>query len=578
MSTPIENIRHSFAHLLAAAVARLYPKVKFAIGPTIENGFYYDFDSVEIGEKDLPKIEKEMKKIAAGNHVFKKEMWSLAKARSYFKKVSATYKLELIKDLEKEGSKKVGMVHTGDVFLDLCRGGHVKSTKELPLDAFKLRRVAGAYWKGSEKNAMLTRVYGIAFNTKKELNEYLQQQEEAEKRDHKKLGKELGLFTFSDLVGPGLPLFTPKGTILFRELQEFSENLKREINFTEVHIPHLAKIDLYKVSGHAEKFKDDIFYVKGKESEFILKPMNCPHHVQIYASEPRSYRDLPVRFFETTTTYRDEQTGELGGLTRVRSITMDDSHIFAREDQIEQEFNNIIKQIQKVVRAFEIKDYTIRLSLRDEKNKKAYLGTDKIWKDSQRIMEQILKKNNIKYFKAEGEATFYGPKMDFMIKDSLGRQWQISTIQLDFNMPERFSLEYTDEKGKAKRPVMIHSAFLGSIERFMGIMIEHFAGAFPFWLAPEQIWIVPVSEKFNKYAMTVKENLKDFRVVVRDENETLGKKIRNGELQKIPYIIIVGEKEQKSGKIAIRARKKGGGSLSTVSTIKNFVKNIKIGP
>ena len=575
MANSIENTRHSFAHLLAAAVKNLYPKVKFGIGPTIENGFYYDFDNVEIGEKDLPKIEKEVIKIAKMGYKFKKEEWDTEKAREYFKKDEATYKLELIDDLEKEGEKKVGMVHMGEAFLDLCLGGHVNNTKELPLDAFKLTRVAGAYWRGDEKNPMLTRVYGVAFETKKELEAYLTQQEEAEKRDHKKLGKELGLFTFSELIGSGLPLFTPKGTVIWNELQKFSEALKREAGYLNVHIPHITKPDLYKISGHLEKFKNDIFYVKGKSSEFILKPMNCPHHTQIYSSSMRSYKDLPVRFYETTTTYRDEQAGELAGLTRVRSITTDDSHSFAREDQIEQEFDALIKGVLKVVKAFELTDYKIRLSLRDEHNKKAYIGDDALWNKAQKQMEDMLKKNKINYERVEGEAAFYGPKMDFMIHDSLGRQWQISTIQLDLNMPARFGLEYIDKDGSKKTPVMIHSAFLGSLERFMGILIEHYAGAFPLWLAPEQIWIIPVSEKFNTYAVGVANTLQkeDLRVVVRNENETLGKKIREGQLQKIPYLLIVGEKEEKSKKISVRDRAKGDLGLSTIS---EFIKNVKI--
>jgi len=594
MSTSIENTRpfdklrarHSFAHLLAAAVKNLYPKVKFGIGPTIENGFYYDFDNIELGEKDLPKIKKEMIKVAKAGHEFKKEEWDADKAREYFKKEKATYKLKLIDDLKKEGEKspsrkasegqgKVGMVHLGEAFLDLCRGGHVKNTKDLPLDAFKLTRVAGAYWRGDEKNPMLTRVYGVAFETKGKLEAYLIQQEEAEKRDHKKLGKELGLFTFSDLIGSGLPLFTPRGTIIWNELIAFSETLKREAGYQNVHIPHIAKPDLYKISGHLEKFKDDIFYVKGKDSEFILKPMNCPHHTQIYASAMRSYKDLPVRFYETTTAYRDEQAGELGGLTRVRSITTDDSHAFVREDQIEQEFDALLKGILRVVEKFKLDTYKIRLSLRDETNTKAYLGDDALWSTAQKEMEGILKKNKINYEKAEGEAAFYGPKMDFMINDSLGRQWQISTIQLDLNMPARFGLEYIDQDGNKKTPVMIHSAFLGSIERFMGIIIEHYAGAFPLWLAPEQVWIVPVSEKFDTYASDVAHSLEEenVRVIVRGENETLGKKIREGQLQKIPYLLIVGEKEEESQKISVRDRTKGDLGLSTV---KEFVENVKI--
>jgi threonyl-tRNA synthetase len=570
----LENIRHSFAHLLAGAVKRLYPDAKFGIGPTIEDGFYYDFSNIKIGEEDLPKIQKEMVKIAKQAYEFRKEEWDVDKAREYFKKEGAAYKLELIGDLEKEGEEKVGMVHMGDIFLDLCRGGHIENTKDLPLDAFKLTRVAGAYWRGDEKNPMLTRVYGVAFETKEKLDEYLAQQEEAIKRDHKKLGKQLELFTFSELVGSGLPLFTPKGTILWNKLQKFSETLKREAGYLNVHIPHITKPDLYRASGHLEKFKDDIFYVRGKDSDFILKPMNCPHHTQIYASSPHSYKDLPVRLYETTTAYRDEQAGELGGLTRVRSITTDDSHSFAREDQIEQEFDLLIKGVLKVVQSFDLSDYKIRLSLRDEKNKTAYLGDDNTWQDAQAQMEEILKKHKINYEKAEGESAFYGPKMDFIIKDSMGREWQISTIQLDLNMPGRFGLEYIDHEGNKKTPIMIHSAFLGSIERFMGILIEHYAGAFPFWLSPEQIWIVPVSEKFNDYARNVLTQVRDlFRVSIKEGNDTLGKKIREGQMQKVPYLIIVGEKEEKSKKISVRHREKGDTGLSTV---KEFVKNVMV--
>lgn len=412
----------------------------------------------------------------------------------------------------------------GSAFLDLCRGGHVKNTKDLPLDAFKLTRVAGAYWRGSEKNPMLTRVYGVAFNTKEELETYLKQLVEAEKRDHKKLGRELGLFTFSELVGPGLPLFTPKGTMIRNILRNFVENLERKYGYEEVWIPHLAKPELYKVSGHLEKFAKDLFYVKSsplltKEgssdrsrrgvvgSDFILKPMNCPHHTQIYKSQMRSYKDLPIRYFETTTVYRDEQAGELGGLTRVRSITQDDGHCFLREDQIAQDFEINLKIQQELAQKVELKDYWIRLSLRDEKNRQAYLGDDATWQKAQEEMEELLKKHEIKYETKEGEAAFYGPKMDFMAKDSLGREWQFSTIQLDFNLPQRFGLEYTSEDGSKKTPVMMHRAFMGSIERFMAMLIEHYAGAFPFWLAPEQIWIVPISEKFNKYAEEVAKQL-----------------------------------------------------------------------
>lgn len=384
-----------------------------------------------------------------------------------------------------------------------------------------------------------------------------------EKHDHRKLGKILGLFTFSELVGSGLPLFTPKGTIVRKILIDFVENLERQYGYQQVWIPHITKQDLYRLSGHLEKFKEDLFYVKGKDSNFILKPMNCPHHTQIYKSQLWSYRDLPVRYFETTTVYRDEQAGELGGLTRVRSVTQDDGHAFLREDQISKEIDINLKIQQELIKAVHIKDYWIRLSLRDEKDKKAYLGDDAIWKQAQREMEQILKQYKIPYMKAQGEAAFYGPKLDFMAKDNLGREWQLSTIQLDLNMPKRFGLEYTAENGSKRTPVMIHRAFMGSVERFMAMLIEHFAGAFPLWLSPEQVWILPVSDKHVSYAKTVEgklqQSLPELRVKLRDENETLGKKIREGETQKIPYLLVVGEKEK--AKSAVSPRKRGAGDL-----------------
>ena len=561
-SKSLDNIRHSFAHLLAAAVQKLYPKAQLGIGPVIENGFYYDFGNVTISNKDLARIEKEVRSLAKKNLSFKKELWPRQKAIQHYKKEKQPFKLDLIREFLKEKKNaRVGMVHTGDVFLDLCRGGHVKNTKELPLDAFKLSHVAGAYWRGSEKNPMLVRVYGAAFKTKKELEAYLQQLKEAEQRDHRKLGQTLELFTFSELVGSGLPLFTPKGTIMRKVLSDFIEDLERQYGYQEVWIPHITKPELYRVSGHLEKFKEDLFYVKGKDSDFIMKPMNCPHHTQIYKSQFRSYRDLPVRYFETTTVYRDEQAGELGGLTRVRSLTQDDGHAFLREDQIATEIDVNLQIQQGLVKALRLKNYWIRLSLRDEKNKKAYLGDDATWKRSQREMEQILKRHKISYTKVDGEAAFYGPKMDFMAKDSLQREWQFSTIQLDFNMPERFGLEYIAENGKRKTPVMIHRAFMGSIERFMAMLIEHYAGVFPVWLAPEQVWIVPLSDKFLSYAKKVEERLKkelpQLRIHLKDENETLGKKIREGEVQKIPYLLIVGEKEQKQNTVSVRKQGKG---------------------
>lgn len=577
----IENIRHSFAHLLAAGIKKHYPKAQLGIGPTIEHGFYYDFGSVDISQKDLNRLEKEMRSLAKRNLAFKKELWLTKKAETYYKKEKQPFKLDLIKELSKgKRDSKVGMVYMGGSFLDLCKGGHVKNTKELPLDAFKLTRVAGAYWRGDEKNPMLTRVYGVSFQTKKELQEYLLQLAEAEKRDHRKLGQALGLFTFSELVGSGLPLFTPKGTIVRKVLSDFIENLERKYGYQQVWIPHITKPDLYRISGHLEKFKDDLFYVKGKDSEFVLKPMNCPHHTQIYKAQLHSYRDLPVRYFETTTVYRDEQAGELGGLTRVRAFTQDDGHAFLRHDQIANEIDINLRIQQELIKAVDIKEHWIRLSLRDEKNKKAYLGDDLIWKRAQREMEEILKQYKIPYTKVEGEAAFYGPKLDFMAKDSLGREWQFSTIQLDFNMPKRFGLEYISQDGSKKTPVMIHRAFMGSIERFMAMLIEHYAGAFPLWLAPEQIWIVPVSDKFVTYANKVKDEMQSMiphlRIALRDENETLGKKIREGEMQKIPYLLIVGEKEEAKSIVSVRKRTKGDlGSMSINDFIKELAEELK---
>lgn len=555
----IDKIRHSLAHITAYAVCEIFGKVQLGIGPVIENGFYYDIDfkgKKKLTLADLPKIEKRMKELIGQDIKFKKKMASKAEARKIFK--NQPYKLELIKEISE---KQAGLYESGD-FTDLCRGPHVKSTKEINPDAFKLTKVAGAYWRGSEKNPMLTRIYGVAFDTKRELGEYLQLQAEAEKRDHRKLGRLLGLFTFSELVGPGLPLFTPKGTILRNVLISFIEDLERSYGFQQVWIPHLAKPDLYRVSGHLEKFKDDIFYVKGKETELILKPMNCPHHIQLYKTETRSYKDLPIRYFETSTVYRDEKLGELSGLTRVRSVTQDDGHVFLREDQIAQEFEINLKIQKELMRTVGFGKYWIRLSLRDEKNKKAYLGDDATWKKSQTEMEKLLKKQKVNYEVKKGEAAFYGPKMDFLVQDSLGREWQLSTIQLDLNLPRRFQLEYTAENGTKKTPVIIHRAFMGAVERFIAIIIEHFDGNFPLWLAPEQIWIVPVSRKFNTFANKIEKELREkgngqLRLSLKDENETLGKKIRGGQIQKIPYLLIVGEKEKKTNSVSLRERKKG---------------------
>lgn len=546
------RIRHSFAHVLAAAVRKFYPKAQFGIGPVIENGFYYDFGNIKIGEEDLPKIEEEMRKIAADTHKFRKELWSLAKATAYYKKEKQPFKLDLIKDFKKQSTIsnqqfRVGMVYTGDVFLDLCRGGHVKNTSELSLDAFKLTKIAGAYWRGDANNPMLTRVYGVAFQTKKELQNYVTTMEEAEKRDHRKLGRELGLFVFSEPVGPGLPLFTPKGMAVLQQIKDYSRKLRKEIGYQEVQTPHINKAELFKTSGHYDKFKDDMFHVRSNyaKEEYFLKPMNCPQHTQLFASELHSYKDMPVRYADFAMLYRDEKPGELSGLSRLRAFSQDDGHSFCREDQIEEEFNHILDAVEKAMKTYHM-ECTIRLSLRDEKQKEKYLGDDATWRKSQRILKKLLENKKIKFEAIRGEAAFYGPKMDIMAKDSLGREWQLSTIQLDLNMAGRFGLEYIDEKGKRKTPVMIHAAIVGSPERFFGVLLEHYAGAFPVWLSPEQVWILSVSEKFSSFTQDVKKTLLShnsaFRVTIREENETLGRKIRTGEMHKIPYLLIVGEK------------------------------------
>ena len=567
------KMRHSTAHLLAAAVLKLWPKARFGVGPVVEEGFYYDIEipDYKLSLEDLEKIEEEMRRLKEQNLEFKREEIAIDEAIKLFEDLGQVYKIELLNDLKEHGTTvfseiysndsspkeqkvdRVSIYTTGD-FIDLCRGPHVDSTQDIGV--FKLTKLAGAYWRGDENNPQLQRIYGVAFETKEELEKYLNLQEEIKKRDHRVLGRKLDLFTSSELVGQGLPLFTPKGTIVRDLLQNFVEDLNRQNGYLHVWIPHITKPDLYKVSGHWDKFKDDLFHVQGKDSEFALKPMNCPHHTQIYASKPRSYRDLPIRFYETTTVYRDEKSGELGGLTRVRCITQDDGHLFIRDDQIEQEFDLLLEMQWKVLQAIGLTDYWIRLSLRDPNNKEAYLGDDEIWEKAQKTMADILEKRGIKYIPAEGEAAFYGPKMDLMAKDSLGREWQLSTIQLDFNMPVRFNLTYTDKEGKDRHPIMIHRAFLGSIERIIGVLIEHFAGAFPLWLSPVQVVLVPVGEGHIGWCRELAKELtdKNIRVEVDASNETVGNKIRKAQESKVPYMLVVGDKEIESGQLSIRKR------------------------
>ncbi len=551
----IEKIRHSLAHLLASAVMEFYPKTKLGIGPAIENGFYYDMAfPKEFKPEDLPKIEARMKELISENQEFVGKKISKIKAKNLFKK--QPYKLELIKDI-KEGTLTT---YQNGAFLDLCKGGHVENTREIDPNSFKLTKIAGAYWRGDEKNKMLTRIYGVAFENTQKLQEYLKMQEEAGKRDHRVLGQELDLFTISEKVGKGLPLFTPKGTLLRELLNDYSQELRAQKGWQKVWSPHITKNDLYKTSGHWDKFGDELFLVKSQETkdELVMKPMNCPHHQQIYASRPHSYKDLPIKYMETTTVYRDEKAGELLGLSRVRSITQDDSHTFCTPDQIEQIYQELIEVTKEFYEKVGMK-LRARLSFRDPKNPKKYLGDIKLWKQAEDILLKIAKSNNLDYFITEGEAAFYGPKIDFMAIDALGREWQLATPQLDFVQPERFGLTYTDKEGKAQTPVMIHFALMGSIERFLSVYIEHTAGNFPLWLAPVQIALLPITDKHHQYASEVADKLRTagFRLQMMNENETLGKKIREAEMQKIPYILILGDKEIVANSVGVRQRGKG---------------------
>ncbi len=565
----IEHIRHSLAHLLAGAVQKKYPKVKLGIGPTIENGFYYDFflpKGVTLGEQDFSWIQEEMRKMISSALPFSGKKTTSPAAKKIFK--DQPFKVELIDEFRK-AKKPITIYYTGGsrikdqgsiVFMDLCKGGHVKNTREIPADAFRLTKVAGAYWRGDEKNKMLTRVYGVAFETKKELDEYLKMLEEAEKRDHKKLGRELDLFVFSDLVGPGLPLFTPKGTLLRVLLDNFVWQLREKRGYARVEIPHITKKELYETSGHWEKFKDELFRIKTREGhEFAMKPMNCPHHTQIYARRAWSYRELPQRYASTTMCYRDEQTGELSGLSRVRAFAQDDAHVFCRFSQAKDEFLKIWDIVHEFYGAFGF-NLRVRRSTHDPKHQEKYLGDKKKWRVAEDMLLEILREKQAEYFDGIGEAAFYGPKLDFMARDSLGREWQVATIQLDMNMPERFELSCADETGKPERIVMIHAAIMGSIERFLSILIEHYAGAFPLWLSPLQVAVLPVGERFSGYALDV---LKELRAIgARAEvfgDDSLGKRIREAELQKIPYVLIVGEKEEAAKSVSVRRR--GAGDL-----------------
>ncbi len=577
MDKQLEHKRHTLAHLTAAAVLEFWPNAKNTIGPAVDNGFYYDFEFAEpITEKDLGKIEQKMKELIKGWKEFTHKEITESEAREHFK--DNPYKLELIEEIVKKGEKIT--LYTAGTFTDLCRGGHVVNPKEdISSGSYKLERIAGAYWRGDEKNKMLTRIYGLAFDTKEELEAYEVQQEEARKRDHKKLGRELDLFVFSELVGPGLPIYTPKGTIIRNEIVKLSRELQDEIGFEEVHTPNMNKAELFKVSGHYEKYKEDMFKVSSQytEEEYFLKPMNCPQHTQVYASKPRSYRDLPVRISDFANLYRDEKPGQLSGLTRLRSFAQDDGHIFCREDQIKEEFLAVLGAINKALTIYGM-SYSIRLSLWDPEEKEKYLGDPDTWEKAQKLLEEILIENKLDYKVGVGEAAIYGPKMDLITKDSIGREWQISTIQLDFIMPQRFGLEYTDSDGQKKTPVMIHRALVGSPERFMGILIEHYAGNFPTWIAPVQVKIIPVREEHNEYAKIVSQTLKKagIRVDLDNGDEGMGKKVRAAKVEKIPYWIVLGDKEKEANAVTLEHRSEGQlGQMSVEELIAKLTKEIQ---
>ena len=577
-------MRHSLAHVMAASVRRLWPQAKFGVGPVVENGFYYDIDiaDVKISEQDFVKIEKMMRKIIAENQDFVCKKCSIQDAIAWAKESNQPYKEELLNDLKRSGTTvardldaaEMGTISDGDAaldevtfytngdFTDLCRGPHVANTSDI--GAFKLMRVAGAYWRGNENNPQMQRLYGVAFATQEELDDYLDKLELAKQRDHRKLGRELDLYTMSPLVGAGLPMFTPRGTVLRDVVAQYSNQLRQKYGFQKVWTPHVTKKDLYEKSGHWAKFGDELFLVKSQETsdEMALKPMNCPHHTQIFASKPRSYRDMPVRFLETTTDYRDEKTGELGGLSRVRSLTQDDSHVFCRPDQIEQEINNLLASAQELYAQIDMK-LRVRLSYRDESD--GYLGDRDLWESAQAQLKAAVAANKLDYFEQEGEAAFYGPKIDFMATDAIGREHQVATVQLDFVQPQRFGLEYATDDGKFTTPVMIHCVLLGSIERFLSVFIEHTGGWFPFWSAPEQVRILSINDAVKDYVDEVTTVLKgvvlmtpvkynEVRFTTDMRNESLGKKIREATAMKIPVQLIVGPKDKAAREVSVRTQ------------------------
>ncbi|GJM30805.1 MAG: threonine--tRNA ligase [Cyclobacteriaceae bacterium] len=564
---------HSSAHLMAEALESLYPGIKFGIGPPIENGFYYDVDfgDMELSADELPKIEECMRQLAREKNSFQRTDISKKEALKYFKDKGDEYKLELLQDLE-DGT--ISFYQQGN-FTDLCRGPHIPNTGFIK--AIKLLNVAGAYWRGDEKNKQLTRIYGITFPKQKELSEYLELLEEARKRDHRKLGKELELFAFSEKVGMGLPLWLPKGTRLRERLEQFLRKAQVKAGYDPVVTPHIGGKNLYITSGHYEKYGEDSFQpinTPNEGEEFLLKPMNCPHHCEIYKVRPRSYRELPLRLAEFGTVYRYEQHGELHGLTRVRGFTVDDAHIFCRADQVKDEFLKVIDLTLFVLKALNFEDFTAQLSFRDPENKEKYIGEDEVWNRAEREITEAAGEKQLNTVTEYGEAAFYGPKLDFMVKDALGRIWQLGTIQVDYNLPERFELEYVGADNQKHRPVMIHRAPFGSMERFVAVLIEHCAGNFPLWLSPEQIAVLPISEKFHDYAQSLYTRLEaqDITGFVDQRDEKIGRKIRDAELKKIPFMLIVGEKEEQQQLVAVR--KHGTGDLGQMST-DNFIQLVQ---
>lgn len=583
MSHPISTKRHSLAHLMAQAVKSIYPDAKMAIGPDIETGFYYDFDfgDVAINDESLKEIEKKVKNLIKQNQKFEAYKLPVAEAVAFLKSKNEPYKVEMAEDLAAKGETEIGfyknIAQNGtETFVDMCRGPHVEKTSELDENAFKLDKVAGAYWKGDAANKQLTRIYAFAFDTREELDAHLHMLSEAKKRDHRVLGSKLKLFTISQLVGSGLPLIQPNGMVVRKAIEDYLWELHKDKGYLRVCTPHLAKEDLYVTSGHAGHYLEDMFSVYGGTSKekFHLKPMNCPHHMQIFADNQFSYRDMPIRYFEPATVYRDEKTGQLSGLTRVRSITQDDGHLFCRVGQIRSEVSTIVSVIKSFYTTMGLMEgYWVSLSVRGEDRSK-YLGGDEVWNTAEGALEAAAQENGLNYKRVEGEAAFYGPKLDFMFKDAIGREWQLATIQCDFNLPERFDLSFVNEKGEKERPVVIHRAIAGSLERFMGIAIEHFAGDFPLWMAPKQVRILPVSENFMAYADEVFATCKKagLRVELDSSSDGLGKKIRNAETDHVNYALVIGEKEVTDKTVSVRSRKTGE---QTVMSVDEFVAKLQ---